>query len=101
METEKLLRQTSETAFVEEHSQSFMKKNGREGAMYAEPVEWTSPTGQKIIGKVVIKAKIFIGTIWGTLLKRSLLNAKDPLGFSKTVFIKTTLFEDDLVNYFF
>ena len=29
------------------------------------------------------------------------LNFKDPLGFSKTVFIKTTYFEDDLVNYFF
>ena len=44
--TEKLLRQTSETTYVEEHSQRFTTKNGRKGAMYAEPVEWTSPTGQ-------------------------------------------------------
>ena len=61
--TEKLLRQTSETIYVEEHSQSFMKKNGLEGAMYAEPVEWTSPTGQKFIGNVVLSAKNCIGTI--------------------------------------
>ena len=42
-----------------------------------------------------------IGTIWGKLIQRNLLSFKDPLGFSKTVFIKTTYFEDDLVNYFF
>ena len=33
--TETILRQASETTYVEEHSQSFMAKNGREGAMYA------------------------------------------------------------------
>ena len=37
--TEKILRQASETTYVEEHSQRFLAKNGREGAMYAEPVE--------------------------------------------------------------
>ena len=35
------------------------------------------------------------------MLQRNLLNFKDLLGFSKTVFIKTTYFEDDLVNFFF
>ena len=35
------------------------------------------------------------------LIQRNLLRFKDPLGFSKTVFIKTTYFEDDLVKYFF
>ena len=49
----------------------------------------------------MIIAKIYIGTIWGKLLQRNLLSLKDPLGFPKTVFIKTTHFEDDLVNYFF
>ena len=29
------------------------------------------------------------------------INFKNPLNFSKTVFIKTTYFEDNLVNYFF
>ena len=77
-----------------------MKKN-REGAMYAEPVEWVSPTGVKFIGMMMINAKLYIGTIWGKLIQRNLLSFKDPLGFSKTVFIKTTYFEDDIVNYFF
>ena len=69
--------------------------------MYAEPVEWVSPTGVKIIGNVMTNAKLYIGTIWGKLIQRNLLSFKDPLGFSKTVFIKTAYFEDDLVNYFF
>ena len=69
--------------------------------MYAEPVEWVSPTGVKLIGNVMINAKLYIGTIWGKLLQRNLLSFKDPLGFPKTVFIKKTHFEDDLVNYFF
>ena len=69
--TEKLLRQTSETTFVEEHTQSFMTKNGPEGAMYAELVEWTSPTGQKLIGNVVINSKIYIGAIRGKLLQKT------------------------------
>ena len=90
--TEKLLRQTSETTYVEEHCQSFMTKNGCKGAIYAEPVEWTSTTGQKFIGNVVINAKIYIGTIWGKLVQRSLLNFKDYLGFSKTVFYQNHIF---------
>ena len=98
--TEKFLRQASETTYVEEHSQRFMAKNGREGAMYAEPVEWVSTTGEEFAGNVVINAKIFIGTIWGKLLKRNLLNFKDHLVFSITVFINTKSFEDDLVNFF-
>ena len=49
----------------------------------------------------MINAKLYIRTIWGKLIQRNLLRFKDPLGFSKTVFIKTTYFEDDLVNYFF
>ena len=77
-----------------------MAKKGPEGAMYAEPVEWISPTGGKFIGNVVINAKIYNGTIWGKLLEQNLLNFKDALGFSKTVFIKTTYFEDNLVNFF-
>ena len=69
--------------------------------MYAEPVEWVSPTGVKFIGKVMINAKLYIGTIWGKLIQRNLLSFKDPLGFPKTVLIKTTHFEDDIINYFF
>ena len=57
--TETFLRQASETTSVAEHSQSFMaKKNGREGVMYAEPVDWVSPTGEKNIGNVVLNSKI-------------------------------------------
>ena len=69
--------------------------------MYAEPVEWVSPTGVKLIGNVMINAKLYSGTIWGKLIQRNLLSLKDPLGFSKTVFLKTTYFEDHLVNFFF
>ena len=99
--TEKILQRASETTYAEEHSQSFMKKYNREGAMYAEPVEWVSPTGVKLIGNVMINAKLYIGTVWGKLIQRNLLSFKVPLGFSKTVFIKTTYFEDNLVSYFF
>ena len=60
----KKLRQDSETTYVEEDSQSCMAKSGREGALYAKPLEWVSP-----IGNVVIKAKIHIGTICGKLLQ--------------------------------
>ena len=49
----------------------------------------------------MINAKLLIGTIWGKLIQRNLLSFKDPLGFSKTVFIRITYFEYDLVNYFF
>ena len=78
-----------------------MAKNGREGAMYTDHAEKVSPTGEKLIQNVVINAKTYIRTIWGKLLQRHLLSFKDPLGCSKTVFIKTTYFEDDLVNYIF
>ena len=77
------------------------QKNGREGAMYAEPVQWVSPTGEKLNGNVVINAKTYIGAIWGKLLQRNLINLKDPLGFSRIIFIKTTFSEDNLVNCFF
>ena len=35
------------------------------------------------------------------MLQGNLISFKDPLGFSETVFIKTTHFEDDFVNYLF
>ena len=89
--TEKIIQRASETTYAEEHSQSFMKKN-REGAMYAEPVEWVSPTGVKIIGNVMISAKLYIKTIWEKLIQRDLLSFKDPLGFSKTVFYQNHIF---------
>ena len=54
--TEKILQRASETTYANEHSQSFIKKNNREGAMYAEPVEWVSPTGVTFIGNVMINA---------------------------------------------
>ena len=38
--TERILQQANETTYFEERSQSFMAKNGREGAMYAVLVEW-------------------------------------------------------------
>ena len=82
--TETILQQAIETTYVEEHSQSLKAKNGREGAMYAELVEGVSPTGEKLIGNVVINAKICFGTIWRKLLEKNLLNFMDPLGFSKT-----------------
>ena len=77
-----------------------MKKNNCEGAFYAEPAECVSPAGVKLNGNVMINAKLYIGIIWGQLLQRNLLSFRDPLGFPKTVFIKTTHIEDDLVNYF-
>ena len=55
--TEKMLRQAGETTYFGEHSQSFKAKNGRKGAMYAEPVEWVSPAGEKLFGNVVINAE--------------------------------------------
>ena len=65
------MRQASETTYVKKHSQRFMAKNGREGAMYAEPVEFVSLTGEKLIGKVVINAKMFVGTIfWDAATKK-------------------------------
>ena len=57
--TETILRQVSETTYVEEHSQSFMAKTKREGAMYAEPVEWVSPTGESIYWKIGNHSKNF------------------------------------------
>ena len=60
--TEKTLRRPGKTPYFEEHSQIFMAKNGHEGAMYAEPLEWVSPTGEKFIGNVVINGKIYSET---------------------------------------
>ena len=54
-----------------------------------------------LFGGVVINAESYTGTFWGNLLKRNLINFRDPQGFSKTNLIKTTYFEDDLVVYFF
>ena len=42
---------------------SFISKNGRDGAMYSEPVECVSPTGEKVIRIVIIIAKIYIETV--------------------------------------
>ena len=89
--TEKILQRASETTYAEEHSQRFMKKN-REGAMYVELVEWVSPTGVKLIGNVMINAKLYIGTVWGKLIQRNFLSFKDPLGFSKIVFNQNHIF---------
>ena len=75
-------------------------KNGRKGAMYAEPVEWVSPAGEKLFGNVVINAEFTWEQFGGKLLQRNLINFKEPLGFSKIVFIKTTYFEENLVNFF-
>ena len=75
--TKTVLEQASETTYVEEHSQSFMAKNGREVAMYVEPVDWVSSTGETLIGNVVVDAEICMGTIWLKLLQRNLLNFKD------------------------
>ena len=36
-----------------------MAKYGREGAMYAESVEWFSPTGEKFIGNVLMNGKVY------------------------------------------
>ena len=47
--TEMILRQDSETIYVEHHSQSFIATNGRKGAMYAEIVDWVSPTGENLL----------------------------------------------------
>ena len=66
-------KQSSKTTYVEEHSQSFMTKNGREGAMYAEPLYWTSPTGQNLNGNVVINAKTYIGTTWRKVATKKLI----------------------------
>ena len=60
--TEKILRQASETTYVEEHSQSFMAKSGCEGAMYVELVELVSSSEEKLIGSVVINAKFHFKT---------------------------------------
>ena len=84
--TEKILRPASETTYIDEHCQISMAKNVREGAMYAEPVEWVSPLGVKLIRNLVTNAKFYMVSIWGKLLQRSLLDFKDPLGLSKTVF---------------
>ena len=98
--SEKIIRHANETIYVKEHSRSLMAKNGREGAMYAEQVEWVSPTGGKFIGNLVIIAKIYIGIILVKLPQRNQLKYQDPISFSKTFCIKTTCFEDNLVIYF-
>ena len=73
---ETVLRPATETTCVEKHSQSFMEKNGRKGDMYAETVEWVSPTGGKANGIVLINAKTYMGTVWGKLLQTNLLILK-------------------------
>ena len=44
------------------------EKIGREGALYAEPVEWILPTGEKLIRKLVFNAKNF-NLHWNNLRK--------------------------------
>ena len=48
---------------------------------------------RKLIENVEINSKSYIKTNWVKLLQRKLLNFKDPIGFSKTLFIKTTYFD--------
>ena len=70
--TEKNLRAASETIYVEKHSQSFMAKNRRKSALYAEPVEWVLQTrGDNFFGNVLINAKIYNGTIWKSCYKET------------------------------
>ena len=70
--SEKILQRASGTNYAEEHSQSLMKKYNCVGAMYVEPVEWVSPAGVKLIGNVMINAKLYLGTIRGKLIQRNL-----------------------------
>ena len=64
---------------LELHSQSFKTKVEGESAMYVEHVLWVSPIGEKHIWCVVIKARIYIGTIWGKLPQKNILRFKEPL----------------------
>ena len=77
------------------------QETGREGAMYAEPVEWLSRTEEELIENVVINAKTYIRTIWGKLQQRILFIFKDALGFLKKCLHQICIFEGDLINYFF
>ena len=56
-----------------------MAKNGREGAMYAEPVEWVSPLGVKRIRNLVTNAKIYMVSIWGKPLLRWTQSKATPI----------------------
>ena len=77
-----------------------MEKNGRKGAMYAEPVEWVLPAGGKIIDNLGIISKNLHRNNLGKAGSKKLLNIEDLLCFSKPVFIKTTYFVDNLEIYF-
>ena len=66
--------------------------------MYAETLERFSPIGKNVFRNDGINAKIFIERFGKSATKR-ILCFKDPLDFSKTVFIKNTKLEDDLVSF--
>ena len=55
---EKFLQRASETSYVEERRQPFMKKDRCDDALYAEPLNEVSPTGKKLTGNVVVNATI-------------------------------------------
>ena len=46
---EKFLQRASETIYVEEHRQPFMKKDRCYDALYAETLNGVSPTGKKLL----------------------------------------------------
>ena len=94
---EKSFRQASETTYIKEHSQSFMKKNGHKSNIYSELVEWVSlPVDNSL--EMWYYCKNFHHNNLGKAATKKPNNFKDPLGFSKTVLIKSTYFEHDLAS---
>ena len=57
--------------FVKEQSQSLTEKDKSDGAMYAEPVNWSSPKGEKLSGTNVIIRKQLSETILWKLIQRN------------------------------
>ena len=60
--------------------------------MYAKPVEWISSKGEKLTENVVIKAKIYIETIWGKVLQMKLINFKGQSRFLEKCFHQNNIF---------
>ena len=56
---------------------------------------------RKTYWNCVNQCKNLHGNSLGEAATKKPINFKNPLAFSKTVFIKTTYFEENLVNYFF
>ena len=90
--------------FVQKISKTFMKGGDEKGVNYFYPVDWINPKRETQKGNIMIKAEIFMGTLFIETREANegtWLYFKNPWKQEQTLLYQEDTFEIDLVQYLF